>query len=82
MKDSDVQAIIAGFLSIVIFVMILGLLILLVHGKDDRTWNHGHCTCGGLWQFEEYIGHAYSTTYMYQCDKCGRTHEFHKYYEE
>lgn len=82
MSRDDIQTVIAGFVSVIVVIAIIALLVVAKRCSDDRTWNHGHCTCGGLWQFVEYIGHAYTTTYMYQCDNCGRTHEFHKYYEE
>jgi hypothetical protein len=44
------------------------------------TWNDGYCKCGGKWEYQEAVGHRYSTNYLYKCDKCGRIVEFENYY--
>jgi hypothetical protein len=46
--------------------------------EEEKTWNNGFCSCGGRWEYMQPIGHAYSTDYIYKCDKCGKTHEFSK----
>lgn len=30
------------------------------------------CSCGGQYEYEQTIGHAYSTGYIYKCNNCGR----------
>ena len=40
---------------------------------DDKLWNDGHCdVCGGSWEYEQAVGHRFSTSYIYVCDKCGK----------
>lgn len=40
---------------------------------DDKLWNQGRCPeCGSEWEYEQAVGHYYSTSYMYVCNKCGR----------
>lgn len=59
-------------IAIVIIGVIVGCIII---GKihDDRLWNNGHCpACGSEWKYEQAVGHYYSTSYMYVCNKCGR----------
>ena len=59
-------------IAIVIIGVIFGCIII---GKihDDRLWNNGHCpACGSEWEYEQAVGHYYSTSYMYVCNKCGR----------
>ena len=59
-----------------ILTMIAGLLIIILIGscatkRDINTWNNGiHKDCGGHWQYEQAVGHLYSTNYIYVCDKC------------
>ena len=43
---------------------------------DGTAWNGGHCSCGGNWVYKEAVGHRYTTDYIYECDSCGRMHEF------
>lgn len=45
--------------------------------QDKKEWNNGYCECGGHWVYEQAVGHAYSTSYLYKCDKCGKTLEVH-----
>lgn len=41
---------------------------------DVMMWNDGVCKiCGGHWHYLDVVGHRYSTDYIYQCNKCGRT---------
>ena len=48
---------------------------------NTLTWNNGYCKCGGKWEYQEAVGHRYTTNYLYKCDKCGRIVEFESYYE-
>ena len=54
-------------------------LILLTDKKEADRWNNGYCSCGGKYEYTQAIGHAYTTTYIYQCDKCGNTIEVSKH---
>ena len=38
---------------------------------NANVWNDGHCpNCGSEWRYVEAVGHRYSTSYIYVCDKC------------
>lgn len=40
---------------------------------DNKLWNNGHCpACGSEWEYEQAVGHYYSTQYIYVCNGCGR----------
>lgn len=40
---------------------------------DNKLWNQGHCPkCGSEWEYEQAVGHYYSTQYIYVCNGCGR----------
>ena len=46
-----------------------------------EIYNNGiHKGCGGHWVYETAIGHQYTTSYIYQCDKCGITIEISEKY--
>jgi len=59
-------------MALILFAIIVGLIIVgEIH--DDKEWNNGHCpACGSEWEYEQAVGHYYSTSYMYVCNKCGR----------
>ena len=58
-------------IAITILVVILVIIIPLSCAETKR-WNDGvHIGCGGHWQYEQAVGHMYTTSYMYVCDKCG-----------
>lgn len=40
--------------------------------QDEKEWNNGYCECGGHFEYEQAVGHQYSTSYIYKCDNCGR----------
>ena len=67
----------AGMIGAVIGGLILMIVVatLLVSFFDTKSWNDGHCKCGGNWVYEQAVGHHYYTTYLYTCDKCGRAIE-------
>lgn len=45
------------------------------------TYNEGvHKGCGGHWVYETVIGHQYTTSYIYHCDKCGMIVELNNKY--
>lgn len=40
---------------------------------DDKLWNGGHCDiCGNTWEYEQAVGHRFSTSYIYVCGNCGK----------
>ncbi len=43
--------------------------------QDKKEWNNGYCECGGHWVYEQAVGHAHRTSYVYRCDECGKTLE-------
>ena len=51
-------------------------------GRESTKWNNGYCECGGQWRYEQAVGHAYRTSYIYKCDKCGKIVEFYKVMDE
>lgn len=66
-----------GMIGTVIGGLILMIVVvtLLVSFFDTKSWNDGHCKCGGNWVYEQAVGHEYFTTYLYTCDKCGKAIE-------
>ena len=65
-----------------IFLGVLIAILFILRCINASGWNDGHCSCGGRWVFQNAVGHRYETTFVYQCDKCGKIEEFyHKYAE-
>jgi len=71
MKDIaiDIIEVIIGFVFIV--AIVLGAAKCSID-QDEKKWNNGHCECGGHWEYEQAVGHQYSTSHIYKCDKCGK----------
>ena len=45
-----------------------------------ERYNNGICRdCGGEYEYDQAVGHYYSTTYIYKCDKCGNIVELKDY---
>lgn len=65
-------------ISLLIFVGIALVIFGFLRKAEEKTWNNGFCSCGGRWEYMQPIGHAYSTYYIFKCDKCGKMHEFSK----
>ena len=41
--------------------------------KSSIVYNNGICPqCGGNYVYQQAVGHRYITSYIYQCDKCGK----------
>ena len=59
-------------LIILIIVFIIGVGIGAVKYSDEKAWNNGRCECGGHFEYEQAVGHQYSTSYIYTCDSCGK----------
>lgn len=76
---SDILGEIVGTFIIIAVVILLGVgLVSCSNTVNDSKWNNGYCTCGGKWVYDQPIGHQYSTYFLYECDKCGKTCEFSK----
>lgn len=77
-RDYDTQA-------SLIFIGIVILFLFLLHSCSSilsaTTYNNGiHEGCGGHWVYETAVGHQYTTSYIYHCDKCGITIELNDRY--
>ena len=72
MKDSYI---IIELFVIIVFIFVLGIG---MGACNESKWNNGYCKCGGRWEYEQAVGHRYSTSYMYRCNKCGAREEFDK----
>lgn len=49
--------------------------------SSSNNYNNGVCRiCGGHYEFQNAVGHKYSTDYIYKCDKCGNLIETNSYY--
>ena len=72
---TDLQA------ALIIMGIAVGIL-LVCRIMNASGWNSGYCSCGGKWEYKQAIGHRYETTYLYECDKCGKTIEFFEKYAE
>ena len=68
MNSKDEASIIMGFIMIVI----IALLFLIMHSVDNAKWNNGVCSCGGRYVYEQSVGHRYTSSHIYKCDKCGK----------
>lgn len=61
---------------------ILFLILLLVYegiSYSDSVKLDKGCPCGGRYVYQQAVGHRYTTTYIYRCDKCGRVIEVKNY---
>lgn len=74
--NSDIsESILARAITLIIIGILLGIFIQI---HENHLWNDGYHSCGGKWEYVQPIGHMYSTSFLYECDKCGATHEFGK----
>lgn len=73
--DTDTQAKLTMILILLAIIFILKVV-------NATSWNGGYCSCGGAWRYQQAIGHRFETTFLYQCDKCGKTKEFYQKYTE
>ena len=81
MKDTVIELI----WVLIGFALIIGIVIGVVkcsNTQDSAKWNGGYCECGGHWEYEQAVGHQYSTTYIYRCDNCGKRIEVKSIVEE
>lgn len=76
MKDRDtVVTIIFDIVGIIGIIVVIILAVKCSNNQDRVEWNNGYCECGGHWVYEQAVGHAYRTSYLYRCDECGKTLE-------
>lgn len=73
-------------ISFAVFLVVL-LILAMVHifesSYDANIWNNGyHALDGGKWEYQQMIGHRYSTCYAYKCTECGKIVELSEYYQE
>lgn len=40
--------------------------------QEEKEWNNGYCECGGHYEYQQAVGHQYKTSYIYECDSCGK----------
>ena len=86
MKETwkDLHGLLTGILIAVILAFLLAVGIAKCQrDKDEAKYNGGICTeCGGHYVYQQSVGHAYSTDYVYICDKCGSMIELETYRAE
>ena len=69
------------FVLILVGILIVLLILDSIHSASE--YNNGICkNCGGHYVFQTAIGHNYTTSYTYKCDKCGNLIEVSDYYGE
>ena len=72
-RDRDKENEFIDGVKIGIFILLfVGLLFFLDRGIDTWRWNDGYCSCGGKWQYQQAVGHSYTTGHIYRCTKCGK----------
>ncbi len=74
MRNSD--DLIVNVVELLALIALVAICVIFVRSAEVKTWNNGYCSCGGSWKYLQAVGHKVSTTYIYQCDKCGEIHEF------
>lgn len=72
----------AELIGALIPIIVVIIIVIVVYSIHESPWNDGYCSCGGRWRYQEAVGHRYSTTYIYKCDKCGKVKEFYSPHEE
>lgn len=59
-----------------ILILILIVVCIISRACSSARYNNGICKiCGGRYVYQQSVGHAYTTDYIYRCDKCGHTIE-------
>lgn len=63
--------------SIIVTILVSAALIFVIYvsmtRNDEKLWNDGHCdVCGGVWRYEQAVGHRSHTSYIYVCGDCGK----------
>ena len=59
------------FFKVIAIAIVALIIIIPLSCMNTNKWNDGvHQGCGGHWQFEQAVGHMFTTDYLYICDKC------------
>lgn len=79
-EDDDFRVeFITAIIIVSIFIAVLIGAVVIGNDHDDKLWNYGHCpVCGSEWEYEQAVGHYYSTHYVYVCKECGKRIEIGK----
>ena len=70
------------FIAPLVLLIIVAIISFVIYSANSSQWSNGYCSCGGRWVYREAVGHRYSTSYIYKCDKCGKVKEFYSLHEE
>jgi hypothetical protein len=62
----------------IILIICISLFILISGVIRKHEYNNGVCGCGGRLIYQQAIGHNYTTSYIFKCDKCNNIFEFNK----
>ena len=66
-----------------ILILILIVVFIISRACSSARYNNGICkVCGGRYVYHQSVGHAYTTDYIYRCDKCGHTIEVDNVFPE
>lgn len=82
MKQSwkELRKLIIGILLFIILAILLAIgFTRCQRDGDEAKYNGGTCKCGGNYVYQQAIGHANDTDYIYICDKCGDMIELDSY---
>lgn len=72
-----------AFIMFLAVILIFAMVHIFVSQHDATTWNNGHHALdGGKWEYQQMVGHRYSTYYAYKCSECGKIVELSEYYQE
>lgn len=67
-----------GFVIIVLLIILL-VITVISHTIDRNNYNDGVCqNCNGTLIYQQAIGHKYTTSYVFKCNKCHQLYEFDK----
>ena len=72
-----------SFTIFIILILIWAMVRMFDCTYDANIWNDGHHALdGGKWEYQQMVGHRYSTYYAYKCSECGKIVELSEYYQE
>lgn len=82
--DDDIKTSLIGSLGVLLVVILICIVCAMISSYHSKTeWNGGyHIYDNGKWEYQQAVGHRYSTYYMYKCSKCGKVVELDDYYQE
>ena len=66
-----------ALIIIALCIIVLGMFYACSADSSSTVYNHGiHYDCGGKLIYQQAVGHKYSTSYIFKCDKCNELLEF------